>query len=102
MSLLGLVLALLAAGESGGPACKIAGQPTVSVLPVQATGVAAEMAQLLADSLRGQLVATRCFKVQSQAEMTEILEQQNLNASEACDESCVVEQGRLLQVRYLA
>src|SRR5687768_4698994 len=101
MSFVGAVLALLAAGEAGNPACKLAGQPTVSVLPVQPSGVPPETAQLLADSLRGQLVAARCFKVQSQAEMTEILKQQNLNASEACDESCVVEQGRLLQVRFL-
>lgn len=103
MILATVVLALLAAAPAPqAGACKFADQPTAAVLDVKTSGLPPDMANLLSNALRSNLVETRCFKVQDQAQMKEILATQMINQSEMCDEECAVESGRLLQVRYLA
>lgn len=91
----------LLAEAAAAPECRVKGQPTLAIVDVRTTGLPAEMGELLSRSLRSYMVETRCFRVQDQATMKEILVAQQFNKSEVCDESCVVEQGRLLQVRYI-
>src|SRR5688500_18784993 len=74
---------------------------TLAVLDPQISGLSSEQAQVLADAVRDTVVASGKYRVQDRAAMREILAQQKQNASDACDESCAVEQGRLLQVRFL-
>lgn len=96
-----LFIAQAAAPAAAPSACKIAGQPTLAILDVSASGLATEMPPVLSEALRNELVNTRCFKVQDAAQMRDILAMQKQNASEGCDESCMVESGRILQVAYL-
>lgn len=91
------------AARSAEPAqCSLPGKPTLAVLDVVASGYSRDQAGLFSEALRSEIVKTQCFRVQSTAQMREILATQKVNASEVCDESCVVEAGRLLQVAQLA
>ncbi len=77
-------------------------RPTLAVLPLQGTNLKSEELQVLDEALRDKVTESRTYRVQDRAQMEEVLEAQKKNASEACDESCQVEAGRLLQVAFLA
>lgn len=74
---------------------------TIAVLDPQVVNLPADASAALGEAIRDMVVNAGKYRVQDRAAMREILAQQKLNASEVCDESCAVEQGRLLQVRYL-
>ena len=77
-------------------------KPTCAVLDF-AGALDRESLNLLSDSLRSALAETRRFRVQSRAEMLSVVQQtQAFNQSDACDEACSVETGRLLQVQFIA
>lgn len=76
-------------------------RPTMAVLDLGGTNLKAEELDVVNEALRDKVVQSAKYRVQDRAQMNEILSTQKANTSEACDESCVVEQGRLLQVAFL-
>ena len=87
-----------------GPLAAMAGtqrKPTCAVLDF--TGKLGKDSLLaLSDTLRSALAETGRFRVQSKGEMLKVIaDTQEFNKSDACDESCAVETGRMLQVQFL-
>ena len=93
---------LVAAATSQPQVCRFDKGPTLAVLDVQVEHLPSDLGALLSNVLRSTLIDTDCFKVQDEAQMREVLATQAANASDHCDQSCAVDAGRVLQVRYLA
>ncbi len=82
--------------------CSMPDEPTVAVLNVELARLPVDLVRLLSNALRNAFVDSHCFRVQDEGQMREILETQKFNGGDSCDESCAVQTGRFLQVRYLA
>lgn len=76
---------------------------TVAVIDFRSTGeLSRNESATLANRFRGQLVRTGAFKVLERAEMDEILKEQDLILSDACNTTeCAVQVGQLLGVQSI-
>lgn len=98
MRLLALLVWAMAAQALAGEAAE---RPTLAVLDPMVSDLPPSAVEAVGEAIRDTIVAAGKYRVQDRAAMREVLAQQRTNSSEVCDESCAVEQGRLLQVRYL-
>ena len=96
------LLAAAVAHAAPAPATPPPKKPTCAVLQF-AGDLDKKQANLLSDTLRSALAETGRFRVQSKAEMLQVMgDVQKFNKSDACDESCAVEAGKMLQVQFIA
>ncbi len=78
------------------------GKTNVAVGDLVASGISKSEAITISNSLRSDLIKTEIFNVMERKQMNEILEEQKFQNSDLCDnQSCIVEMGRLLTVKYM-
>lgn len=74
----------------------------IAVAELRALTLSEGEAGILSEKLRTTLVQTECFRVLSSGDMREILDQQNFQYSEYCDDrESLVEMGRILAVHKI-
>lgn len=75
---------------------------SIAVAELEPKGLGADEASIITDRLRGELLATGQFRVMERGLMDELLQEQGLQQSGACNSSeCQVQVGRLLGVERL-
>lgn len=74
----------------------------IAVLELEADGVSKNESVTLTNRLRSELVKTGSFIIIERGEMDEILKEQGFQLSGCTSDECVVEAGRLLNVRQIA
>jgi len=76
--------------------------PTVAVMPLEASGVTADEAKLLASRLNSELVRVGAFRVVERTRVDDLLREMGFQQSGACaTNECVAEVGKLLSVQYM-
>jgi TolB-like protein len=74
----------------------------IAVNNLKTTSVPESEASLLTDALRSELGKSGKYQVLERSQMEEILKEQGIQQSGACDEaSCAIEMGKLLAVNYI-
>ena len=74
----------------------------IAVLKLDANGITGSEAEGFTDRLRTELFKTNMFDVMEREKMANILEEQDFQQSENCDQaSCLVQVGQLIGVRYI-
>ena len=73
-----------------------AGRVTIAVRELKGKGLEQAAASIVSDRLRAECINTGVFRVMERAEMENVLKEQGLQQTGACDEaSCLVEVGQL-------
>ena len=73
----------------------------IAVVELQARGISQTEAQTFTDRLRSELVKTGLLTIIERSEMEEILKEQGFQLTGCTNDECVVEVGRLLNVRQI-
>lgn len=74
----------------------------IAVSDFRALGLPQTEAEMITEKVRGELLRTKVFAVMERNEMKSILmEQEFQETAGVCDQSCIVEMGQLLGVRYI-
>jgi len=86
------------AGAAGGPADE---GRTVAVAEMEANGVPATDAAVVANMLRGELVQTGVFRVVEKANMDKVLAEQAFQQTGCTSQECAVRLGKILNVKRM-
>jgi len=90
------------AAAAGGPAGDRPGASlTVAVADLEANGVPATDAAVIANMLRGELVQTGAFRVVEKANMDKLLAEQAFQQTGCTTQECAVKLGRILNVKRM-
>ncbi|MDI6740858.1 MAG: PEGA domain-containing protein, partial [Candidatus Edwardsbacteria bacterium] len=74
-------------------------KPAIAILPFEGRGISTDLALVLSDRIRAELIATDAYSVMERAEMERILKEQAFQLTGACSEaSCIRQVGQLIAV----